>query len=149
MDSVTAPHAPAPSLLSPNGERRAAAERPAAYPDRLAELKAAIANAGIAGIGWSLRESQWEYARQAVERVGIPAMVQFAINSARLKGVPATAAAWVDGWRSLEAPPADNGVTYLPASVAQLPPAPSRTDQRFAAGLSLAERLAAEERNAQ
>ncbi|KDN83451.1 hypothetical protein [Kitasatospora cheerisanensis] len=120
------------------------AERPAAYPDRLADLKAAIANAGIAGIGWSLRESQWEHARQAVERVGIPAMVQFAIANARLKGVPASASAWVDGWRSLEAPAADNGVTYLPAAVGHLP-RPSTTDQRVQDALNLAARFAREE----
>lgn len=109
---------PVPSF----GRNGAAAERPAAHPDRLGDLKAAIAAAGIAGIGWSLRESQWEYTRQAIERVGIPAMVQFAVNSARLKGIPAMASAWVDGWHSLEPAP-DNGVTYLPPAI------PSRQQQ--------------------
>ncbi|MFJ9448204.1 mucin-2 [Kitasatospora sp. NPDC101235] len=118
-------------------------ERAAAYPDRLIDLKKAIAAAGIAGIEWRLRESQWEYTRQAVERVGIPAMVAYAVRSAQLKGIPNGASAWVDGWASLEAIP-ENGVTYLPAVVG-LPSAPSRTDQKVAGGLSLAARLEAEE----
>ena len=119
-------------------------ERAAAYPDRLVELKQAIAAAGIAGIDWQLRPSQWEYTRQAVERVGIPAMVAHAVNSVRLKGTPSGASAWVKGWSSLEPVP-ENGVTYLPAVVGGLPPQPSRTDQKFAAGLSLAARLEAED----
>jgi hypothetical protein len=89
-------------------------ERAAAYPERLTDLKQAIAAAGISGIDWQLRPSQWEYARQAVERVGIPAMVAYAANSVRLKGTPSGASAWIKGWSSLEAPP-ENGVTYLPA----------------------------------
>jgi hypothetical protein len=140
---------PSPSPFSPYGENGAPTtppqqERAAAFPDRLIDLKRAIAAAGIAGIEWRLRASQWEYARQAVERVGIDAMVAYAARSVQLKGTPTGASAWIDGWRSLEAPP-ENGVTYLPAAVNGLPPQPSRTDQKFAAGLALAARLEAED----
>lgn len=50
-------------------------------------------------------------------------MVAYAINSARLKGQPAGASAWVQGWRSLEAPEQQDGVAYLPAVVGGLAPA--------------------------
>ncbi|MFF2612664.1 mucin-2 [Kitasatospora sp. NPDC058046] len=135
------PH-PVPSF----GRNGAAAERPTAHPDRLGELKAAIATAGIAGIGWALRESQWEHTRQAVDRVGIPAMVAYAVNSARLKGVPATAAAWVDGWQSLEAPAQHDGVTYLPAAIGALPAVPKsrnqqQTDDMFTRAMARAKNL--------
>lgn len=117
-DGAAHAHAAAmPYPISSFGRDAAAAERPAAHPDRLGDLKAAIADAGISGIGWALRESQWEHTRQAMDRVGIPAMVAYAINSARLKGVPATAAAWVDGWRSLEAPREQPDIAYLPAVI--------------------------------
>lgn len=107
--------APARTPFSPNGENGAAAsERPTGLPDQLTDLKQAIAAAGLAGISWRLTESQWEYTRQATQRAGIPAMVACAVNNARLKGVPAGATAWIEDWRSLEAPP-ENGVAYLPA----------------------------------
>ncbi|MFB7910151.1 hypothetical protein ACFC1T_27315 [Kitasatospora sp. NPDC056076] len=143
--ATVVPSPPLPSPVPSFGRNGAAAERPAAYPDRLVDLKAAIANAGIAGIGWALRESQWEHTRLAVDRVGIPAMVAYAINSARLKGVPATAAAWVDGWRSLEAPAQQDGVTYLPAVIG-LPEAPKsrqqqQTDDMFTRAMARAQNL--------
>jgi hypothetical protein len=148
-DSVTHAPTPTPSPFSPYGENGAPPtterERAHGLPDQLVDLKRAIAAAGISGIDWQLRESQWEYTRQAVARVGIPAMVVYAVNSCRLKGTPSGASAWVNGWRSLEAPP-DNGVTYLPAVVGQPQPM-SRTDQKFAAGLAFADRLAAEDQN--
>ncbi|MGW6913745.1 mucin-2 [Kitasatospora sp. NPDC054939] len=143
-DGAADAHAAAmPPVPSFGRNRGAAAERPVAHPDRLLDLKTAVAAAGIAGIGWALRESQWEAAEQAVTRVGVPAMVAFAASSARLKGTPATAAAWVDGWQSLEAPP-DNGVAYLPAAVGAVPQL-STTDQRVQQALDLAARYAREE----
>jgi hypothetical protein len=143
---VPSPPLPSPVLsFGENGPTTTGQqERAAAYPDRLIELKQAIAAAGIAGIDWQLRPPQWEHARQAVERVGIPAMVAYAANSVRLKGTPSGASAWINGWRSLEAAP-ENGVAYLPAVVGLPPQQPSRTDQKFAAGLSLAARLEAED----
>lgn len=125
---------PSPSPFSPYGENGAPTtppqqERAAAYPDRLTDLKQAIAAAGIAGVEWRLKPSQWEYSRQAVERVGIPAMVAYAVRSVQLKGTPTGASAWVDGWRSLEAPP-ENGVAYLPAVVGGLPGAPKSRQQQ-------------------
>lgn len=116
--------APAPTPFSPYGEKGAAAsERATAYPDRLIELKQAIAAAGIRGIEWRLKPSQWEYARQAMERVGVAEMVAYAVRNAQLKGVPVGASAWIEGWSSLEPVP-ENGVAYLPAVVA--PPTPNQ-----------------------
>ncbi|MFB6977737.1 hypothetical protein [Streptomyces scopuliridis] len=121
-ENVTGIHAgaaPVPNPSTSYGSTGAAAseERPG-LPDQLAELKRGIAAAGLSGIAWDLRESGWEYTRQAMNRVGVPAMVAYAINSARLKGQPAGASAWVQGWRSLEATPEPaNGVAYLPAAV--------------------------------
>jgi hypothetical protein len=137
------PSHPLPSPFSPNGENGAptTTERAAAYPDRLVELKQAIAAAGIAGIEWRLRPSQWEYTRQAQERVGVPAMVAYAIRSVQLKGAPTGASAWVDGWCSLEAPP-ENGVTYLPA-VVNGPARPSTTDQRVQQAIEAGRRVQA------
>lgn len=86
-----------------------------------------MAAAGLQGIAWDLRESQWEYTRQAVDRVGVAAMVAFAVNSSRLKGQPAGASAWVGGWRSLEPvpEPAPGGeVSYLPAIAGAAPVLP-------------------------
>ncbi|MEU3613440.1 hypothetical protein ABZ725_14150 [Streptomyces sp. NPDC006872] len=119
--SVTGIHAGATPYPSTSyGSTGAAGEqRSGGIPDPLAELKRGIANAGLAGIAWDLRESGWEYTRQAVERVGTAAMVAYAVSSARLKGQPAGASAWVQGWRSLEAPDAQDGVAYLPAAVGQ------------------------------
>lgn len=112
------PHAAAMPVPSTSfGSTAAAADRSAGQPDPLADLKKGIAQAGLTGVSWTLRESQWEYTRQAINRVGVPAMVAFAANSARFKGLPATAAAWVEGWKSLEATPEPaDGVAYLPAA---------------------------------
>ncbi|MEU9444617.1 hypothetical protein AB0D42_27800 [Streptomyces sp. NPDC048304] len=128
--SVTGIHAAATPYPSTSyGSTGAAGEqRSAGLPDPLAELKRGIATAGLTGVGWDLRESAWEYTRQAVERVGVPAMVAYAVNSARLKGQPAGASAWVQGWRSLEAPEQQDGIAYLPAAVGQIGPA-SRQQQ--------------------
>jgi hypothetical protein len=101
-------------------EPQRAESRPAEIPDALAELKRAVAAAGLSGIGWRLRPPQWEITRQAVQRAGIPAMVAYAVHSARLKGLPAEASAWVEGWRSLEAAPEQDGVAYLPPQPAAL-----------------------------
>lgn len=95
--------------------------------DALADLKRGIAAAGLQGIAWDLKASAWEYTRQALDRVGVPAMVAFAVNSSRLKGAPAGASAWVGGWRSLEpAPAVEPGaeVAYLPAVAGAAPVLP-------------------------
>lgn len=122
--SVTGIHAGATPYPSTSyGSTGAAGEqRTGALPDPLADLKRGIATAGLVGVGWDLRESSWEYTRQAIERVGVPAMVAYAVNSARLKGQPAGASAWVQGWRSLEAPEQQDGIAYLPAAVGQSSP---------------------------
>lgn len=150
-ENVTGIHAaaaPVPNTSTSYGSTGAAAgERASGLPDQLAELKRSIAAAGLAGIAWDLRDSSWEYTRQAVARVGVPAMVAFAVNSARLKGQPAGASAWVQGWRSLEPAPEQDGVAYLPAAVGHFgpPPAvrPSTTDARVQQALDAGRRLQA------
>lgn len=118
--SVTGIHAAAaPYPSSSYGTTGAAAEQarePEEYRsyDTLAELKTAIAAAGLRGVGWDLQASQIEYTRQAMKRVGIDAMVIHAVNSAQSKGLPASASAWIKGWRSLE-PEAQ--ARQLPAAV--------------------------------
>jgi hypothetical protein len=115
LNGVTPSHAAAaPHPVLPNGST-AAATAPTGVPDALAELKHGIASAGLTAVGWDLTESQWEYTRQTIHRVGVATMVAFAVNSARLKGQPAGASAWVKGWRTLEAAPQQTGVSYLPA----------------------------------
>lgn len=124
-ENVTGIHAGAAPVPNPStsfGSTGAAAgEERSGLPDQLVELKRGIAAAGLTGVAWDLRESGWEYTRQAMARVGVPAMVAFAVNSARLKGLPAGASAWVQGWRSLEAAPDEPGVSYLPAAVGSGP----------------------------
>jgi hypothetical protein len=135
VDASTPRHrdaAPAPTRPDPvtsYGSNRAAADQQPApgLPDGLADLKRAVAAAGLQGIAWDLRESAWEYTRQAMDRVGVAAMVAFAVNSSRLKGQPAGASAWVGGWRSLEPvpEPAPGGeVSYLPAIAGAAPVLP-------------------------
>jgi hypothetical protein len=123
--SVTGIHAgAAPYPSTSYGSTGAAGEqRSAGLTDPLADLKRGIANAGLSGVAWDLRESGWEYTRQAINRVGVAAMVAHAVSSARLKGMPAGASAWVQGWRSLEAPERQDGVAYLPTAVGQTGPA--------------------------
>ena len=123
--SVTGIHAGATPYPSTSyGSTGAASEqRSGGLPDPLAELKRGVANAGLSGVAWDLRESGWEYTRQAMNRVGVSAMVAYAVSSARLKGQPAGASAWVQGWRSLEAPEQQDGVSYLHAAVGQTGPA--------------------------
>jgi hypothetical protein len=123
--SVTGIHAGATPYPSTSyGSTGAAGEqRSGGLPDALADLKRGVATAGLAGVAWDLRDSGRESARQAIERVGVAAMVAYAVNSARLKGQPAGASAWVQGWRSLEAPEQQDGVAYLPAAVGQTGPA--------------------------
>lgn len=129
--SVTGIHAGATPYPSTSYGSTGAASEPRAtgLPDQLAELKRGIANAGLTGVAWDLRDSGMEYARQAMGRVGIAAMVAHAVNSARLKGMPAGASAWVQGWRSLEAPERQDGVTYLPAAVGESGPVPRQQQQ--------------------
>ncbi|RCH70515.1 hypothetical protein DT019_03220 [Streptomyces sp. SDr-06] len=121
-DSVTGIHAAAmPAPSSSYGTTDAAAARarePEEYRsyDTLAELKAAISATGLRGITWDLQPSQIEIARQAMERVGIADMVIYATNSAQQKGPPASASAWIRGWRYLEPEPQPSA-RGLPAAV--------------------------------
>lgn len=145
--SVTGIHAGAAPYPSTSYGSTGAAEgsQRSGLPDPLAELKRGIATAGLAGIAWDLRESSWEYTRQAIERVGVPAMVAFAVNSARLKGQPAGASAWVQGWRSLEATPDPDGRPALRSVDSR----PSTTDARVAEGQRLAAMFRAAEQQEQ
>lgn len=129
--SVTGIHAGATPYPSTSYGSTGAGSEPRAsrLPDPIAELKRAVANAGLTGVGWDLRDSGLEYTRQAMNRVGVAAMVAYAVNSARLKGMPAGASAWVQGWRSLEAPEQQDGVTYLPSAVGESGPVPRQQQQ--------------------
>lgn len=153
--SVTGIHAAAmPATSSSYGTTGAAAEQarePEEYRsyDTLAELKAAIAAAGLRGVGWDLQASQIEYARQAMKRVGIDAMVIHAANSAQSKGLPASASAWIKGWRSLE-PEARQSAQSLPAAVGDNvlrfqagPQRPAVSDIRSQAAIDAGRRLQA------
>jgi hypothetical protein len=138
-DGVTTPHAaamPYPST-SYGSTAAAAGPRDPLALDTLADLKRAIAAAGLRGIGWDLQASQIEYASQAINRVGIDAMVIHALTSAQSKGQPASASAWIRGWRSLE-PDAPPGFGGLPATagpnVHQIRPG---TDSKVAGWLAL------------
>lgn len=115
--SVTGIHAAAmPAPSTSYGSTAAAAGAPEIRPyDTLGDLKRAIADAGITGFSWNLQPSQIERARQVREHVGVAAMAELAVNNARLKGVPASASAWLADWESLE--PGAPGVTNLPAAV--------------------------------
>lgn len=152
-DSVTGIHAAAAPYPSTSyGSTGAAAEQarePETYRsyDTLADLKAAIASAGLRGVGWDLQASQIEYARQAMQRVGIAAMVIYAANSAQQKGLPASASAWIRGWRSLEPEaPADELPAAVGGNVVRLQPGPQRpatSDQRVQQALEAGRRLQA------
>lgn len=108
--------APAPSPSTSYGSTNAAAGGPEiASWDTLADLKRAIAAAGISGVSWNFKASQIERARQVRERVGLTPMVQLAVNNVRLKGTPAGASAWLDDWETLQ--PNPEGVTALPTAV--------------------------------
>ena len=156
--SVTGIHAAAAPYPSTSyGSTGAAAEQarePEEYRsyDTLAELKAAISAAGLRGVGWDLQASQIEYTHQAMKRVGIDAMVIHAVNSAQSKGLPASASAWIKGWRSLEpeAPPRHDTANQLPAAVGDNvlrfqagPQRPAVSDIRSQAALDAGRRLQA------
>lgn len=150
---VTGIHAAAtPYPSSSYGTTGAAAEQ-AREPethrsyDTLAELKTAVANAGIRGVGWDLQASQIEIARQAMQRVGAEAMAIYAANSAQQKGLPASASAWIRGWKSLEP---EAHPDQLPAAagsnVVRLQPGiqrPATSDQRVQQALEAGRRLQA------
>lgn len=104
-DGVTPSHAAAmPYRSTSYGSTAAAAAREGGVDDPLIDLKQRLAAAGLGSVAWDLRETQWLQTRDAVNRVGTPVMVEYAVNSARLKGPPAKASAWIPGWSSLEAP---------------------------------------------
>ncbi|MFD0384642.1 hypothetical protein ACFQ2B_27685 [Streptomyces stramineus] len=129
-DGAALAHAAAMPVPSTSSGSTAAAGEPAAAACPInSPPQARHRRRRLSGVSWDLRESAWEYTRQAIDRVGVPAMVAFAVNSARLKGLPAGASAWVQGWRSLEPTPEPQiGVSYLPAAVG-LPTAVNRQQQ--------------------
>ncbi|WP_202456443.1 MULTISPECIES: hypothetical protein [unclassified Streptomyces] len=151
--SVTGIHAAATPYPSSSVGTTGAAAGQAREPDThrsydtLAELKAAVANAGIRGVGWDLQASQIEIARQAMQRVGVEAMAIYAANSAQQKGLPASASAWLRGWKSLEA---ETRTDQLPvaagSNVVRLQPGiqrPATSDQRVQQALEAGRRLQA------
>ncbi|MFE4867662.1 hypothetical protein [Streptomyces sp. NPDC056682] len=153
--SVTGIHAAAmPAPSSSYGTTDAAAthaREPEEYRsyDTLAELKAAISVAGLRGITWDLQPSQIEIARQAMQRVGVADMVIYAANSAQQKGPPASASAWIRGWRYLEpeaVPPAQEFPAAVGSNVVRFQPGsqrPSTSDQRVQQAIEAGRRLQA------
>jgi hypothetical protein len=77
------------------------------YPgDLIGDLKRAMAANGLTGFSWRINAKQVQQIRDVMDLAGIQQMVDVAINTARLKGIPAYASAWIGDWESLEAIPA-------------------------------------------
>ncbi|MFB6512075.1 hypothetical protein ACFCW4_02760 [Streptomyces virginiae] len=127
LEGGTTPHATAtPSHSTSYGSGVAAASEPPvrAY-DTIADLKRAIADAGIKGVSWNLQASQIERVRQVRDRIGIPLMVSMAVSNASYRGAPGKASAWIEDWEGLEPDTTDEpGVTRLPV-VRQQQPSPA------------------------
>jgi hypothetical protein len=147
-DGVTHTHAaamPYPRTSSGStGPASSEHEQRRGLPDAFADLKKALASAGLGAVGWDIRrESDWQRIKSQLDRLGVDLMVKSALNSARLQGEPANATAWIKRWQSLEDPQPDAQPpgNYLPAAVGdnvhQL--RPSTTDQRVANGMALTE----------
>lgn len=155
-DSAADTHAAAMPYPSTSYGSTAAAGEAASEPDlipgdSLADLKRAIAAAGLSSVSWTMRTAQHERARRTLERVGLTAMVGFAVHSARLKGAPASASAWLDGWEGLQSAPPPGTALELPAAVGdnvvRLPTGPrlTGTDANAAAHWQLIQQLRDEE----
>jgi hypothetical protein len=129
------PAPPIPSSSTSYGSTAAAGEH-ASGDHGFAELRSRIAGVGLSAVEWRLSTAQLAKTNVALKRVGVDAMVAFAENSARLRGIPAGASAWVDGWYSLEpAPPPSTELAPRGSRdvVVPFPPAgarPSTTDRR-------------------
>jgi hypothetical protein len=145
LNGVTPSHAmPHQTAVLPNGSTACLPDAEPSPYDTLADLKRALGAAGLTGFAWNLQASAIERVRQARERVGVPAMVTFAVNSAQRYGIPVYASAWVDGWASLEA------ATALPDSagpnvVPFTPNSRSGTDANLAGHAAIIAQLAQEQ----
>lgn len=147
LNGVTPSHTmPHQTAVLPNGST-AGMQEPTPY-DTLGDLKRACSAAGLQAVAWDLSFSQIEHARQAMDRVGVPAMVDHALGSVRQFGsLPRGASAWIKGWTTLEAIPEG---TPLPAAagpnVLAFPVGPQRqavSDMRSTQAIEAGRRLQA------
>lgn len=148
LNGVTPNHTkPHQTAVLPNGST-AGMQEPATY-DTLRDLKRAASAAGLQAVAWDLSHSQIELARQAMERVGVPAMVDHALGSVRaFGGLPRGASAWIKGWTSLEAAPQGSPLPALAGpNVVALRGANSGTDANLAGHAAVIAQLQATEQN--
>lgn len=149
---------PSPTLLPSEEEKtgKQASER-IADCDTLRDLKRACSANGLSAVAWDLNARQIEQTRQTVERVGIQVMVEHALGSIRQFGsLPRGASAWVKGWTTLEAAPAEPllppsaGPNVVPIT-GRMPSPNSRPlsgpDANIAAHADIIATLAAQENN--
>jgi hypothetical protein len=145
LNGVTPNHTmPHQTAVLPNGST-AGMQEPASY-DTLRDLKRACSAAGLQAVAWDLSHSQIELARQAVERVGVVAMVDHALGSVRaFGGPPRGASAWIKGWTSLEAVPEGSSLPAHagPNVVALTPGGRSGTDANLAGHAAVVAQLQA------
>lgn len=107
----------------------AAAARTRTPPPAAAPLVDELAAAGLI-VGWNLRPDQWATVVDAIDRSGIPALVDHARRSHKPHDPARFAVAWLDGWSSL--PPLTQDSPLQPAHHHEPPPAPTARQQRLA-----------------
>lgn len=116
VDASVATSRPAPSRVLPTevpqqGTPRG--ERPTAAPAGATPLIDALAAEGFV-VSWDLGLVDWDRVRLAVEKSGIPAMVEYARRrNAAAKSPAYSARAWVQGWSTL--PTLDSNARITPA----------------------------------
>jgi hypothetical protein len=105
--SVEPPENPPPLPLP--AKRAAAASAPSDEEGELQSLIAAMGTRGMA-VSWPLANTEWFQLREAIRRVGIPALVDHAARAWQAaKSQPYSARYFLIGWLSLQAPPAYTG----------------------------------------
>jgi hypothetical protein len=110
------PCPPPTHAVPPNGGTAASstrAERPpsvvqlaaAQSPDPFADLKAALAAAGLGAVAWDIRKLiDRQRIQDQLARLGIDVMVRSAVAAARNRGEPDSVTAWIGRWESLADP---------------------------------------------
>lgn len=84
-------------------------------PDPFADLKKALATAGLGAVAWDIKKhSDWQRIKTQLDRLGIDLMVKSAANSARAQGEPASVTAWIGRWQSLPNPEPRHGTRDSP-----------------------------------
>lgn len=99
--------APSPASSTSYGStaEKAASMHASGLPDPFAEIKKALAAAGLGAVAWDIRKhSDWQRIKTQLDRLGIELMVRVALNSSRAQGEPANVTAWIGRWQSLPDP---------------------------------------------